>query len=197
MPSTPKLTNIQKNGRKILLRGLCEMIAAAKEKNNSDKVPYGYYQRMLSNIKQESPWVTLDILKKAFRGYEAAIAAQRKDAPPTSIITENSTDSLSTLSSPSFESSTNHGATATTRDGADVSNATTRDGADVSNTTGSNEAHGTDVSSTVNPSQRSKGGRSKGTTKAAIDHKKKAIKALQNEIVASYLEEKKNCGKKI
>lgn len=186
MPSTPKLTTIQKNGREILLRGLCEMIAAAKEKNNSDKVPYGYYQCLLSDIKQESPWVTLDILKKAFRGYEAAIAAQQKDAPPTSIITENSTDSLSTLSSPSFESSTNHGATATTRDRADVSN-----------TTGSNEAHGTDVLSTVKSSQRSNGGRSKGTTKAAIDHKKKAIKALQNEIVASYLEEKKNCGKKI
>ena len=166
----PKLTTIQKNGRKILLRGLCEMIAAAKKKNKSNKVPYGYYQRVLSDIKLESPWVTLDILKKAFRGYEAAVAA-KEDAPPTSISVMSS-DYLSDISAPSSSDSlTNNSATATTRDGADVS-------------------------ATIQLTQRSKGGRSKGSTDNAKDHKQKAVIALQNEIVALYLAEKKNCGKK-
>lgn len=157
------------------------MIAAAKKENKSDKVPYGYYQRVLSDIKLESPWVTLDILKKAFRGYEAAVAA-KEDAPPTSISVKSSDSPSDISATSSSDPPTNNSATATTRDGADVSATIERNDADGSN----NESNDADGPATIQSTQRSKGGCSKGSTDAAKDHKQKAVIALQNEIVALY-----------
>ena len=64
------LSILQKNVRQVIIQNLCEMIQEAKAKNKADKVPYGYYGRLVSDIAHEQPWVTVNILKKAFKKFE-------------------------------------------------------------------------------------------------------------------------------
>ena len=53
------------------MHSVCESIAAAKQKNKADKVPYGYYHSVIDDMRDEVHWITIDILKKVFKKYEA------------------------------------------------------------------------------------------------------------------------------
>ena len=64
------LSKIEKNARRALLHSLCQMISEAKTKNKANKVPYGYYGRIISDMEGTAPWLTISIVKKAFQKYE-------------------------------------------------------------------------------------------------------------------------------
>jgi len=168
----------EKNARKAILQNLCEMINTAKQKNKSDKVPYGYYQRIVSNIAHEQPWITQSVLKKAFKKYEET-EKKETDARDTLnsasgfIVGRDLRTSL--INKPTASSSTSSG--------------------------DANESTGVEISgATSQPQQpssqpRSKGGRKKGSTNAMKAQTKKSVISVQNEIVTVYLAEKRKCGR--
>ena len=82
------------------------MIGKAKIKKKSDKVPYGYYGHLVSNIAHEHSWITINILKKAFRKFEETKEkevpdfveeAKAKDVPESIGGVHTSTSELSDL----------------------------------------------------------------------------------------------------
>lgn len=94
---SPTLSILQKNVRQVILQNLCEMIQKAKAKNMADKVPYGYYGRLVSDISYEQPWVTVNILKKAFKKFEEQQSNEESVVPESVAGVESSTSDLSDL----------------------------------------------------------------------------------------------------
>ena len=57
-----------KNSRKALLLDICEgMIESYKQNNN--RLPYGQVENLLKELKIKEPWMTRNIINKAFMKY--------------------------------------------------------------------------------------------------------------------------------
>jgi hypothetical protein len=164
------LSETVKTARKACVAQLCDKAEKARGESENDKVPYGFIEKLVKDMRDEAPWLTRDHINNELRRHNA-----RKKQSST--ISSSSPSLLSSsLSSDSCM--------------ADDYNSNKMSETSLTSTTNENEL------AELKESLRAAGGHPQGSTKEQKCLKKLAIKVLKNEVAILFAKEKQDTAAK-